>query len=118
VAAIEKLVNTLKEDFNEFNSDEYKACLSDMHNETKEFITYAKPQSDESLLVDSNMDKYESLGYLERLLYECDFEKIPAIDDERDKRERELGFNNNLGQFISLHPALNIRLAFGKMEHS
>jgi hypothetical protein len=39
-------------------------------------------------------------------LYECDFEKIPAIDDERDKRERELGFNNNLSQFIALHPGI------------
>jgi protocatechuate 3,4-dioxygenase beta subunit len=46
------------------------------------------------------------LGYLERLLYECDFEKIPAIDEERDKREKELGYNNNLSQYILQYPGI------------
>ena len=106
IAAIEKLINTLKEDFDDFDNNDYKNCLEEMHSETKEFITFSKPQAAESLLNNSNMDREESLGYLERLLYECDFEKIPAIDDERDKRERELGFNNNLSQFIALHPGI------------
>ncbi len=106
VASIEKLIASLKEDFNDFNSDEYNRCLTNMHTETKEFISFAKPQSAESLFSDNNMDREESLGYLERLLYECDFEKIPAIDEERDKREHELGFNTNLAQYIGLHPGV------------
>jgi protocatechuate 3,4-dioxygenase beta subunit len=106
IASIEKLIDTLREDFDEFDSNDYKESLRAMHNETKEFITFVKPQSIESLGINSNMDRDESLGYLERLLYECDFEKIPAIDDERDKREKELGFNNNLAQYILKYPGL------------
>ena len=106
MAAIESLIKTLKEDFDDFNSDEYKNSLDEMHDETKNFILYVKAQRPELLLDESNMDKNESMNYLERLLYECDFEKIWAIDEERAKRERELGFNNNLSQFIALHPGI------------
>jgi hypothetical protein len=106
IAAIEKLIKSLKEDFYDFNSDEYKTSLDDMQEETKNFILFVKSQRPELLLDDSNMDKSESLGYLERLLYECDFEKIWAIDEERSKREKELGFNTNLTQFITMHPGM------------
>ena len=106
ISAIEKLISTLKEDFDDFDNDDYKNCLNQMHSETKEFITFLKPQSAESLALNSNLDKDESLGYLERLLYECDFEKIPAIDEERDKREKQLGYNNNLSQYLLQNPGL------------
>lgn len=106
ISVIEKLIETLSERFDDFNVQSYQSTLSVLHNETKSFILFAKPQSAGTLLEENNVDREELLGYLERILYECDFEKISALDEERDRREEQLGFNNYLKQFIDLHPGL------------
>ena len=106
ISAIEKLIETLTERFDDFNVENYQSMLAALHNDTKSFILFAKPQPAGTLLEENNVDREELLGYLERVLYECDFEKISALDEERDRREEQLGFNNYLQQFINLHPGL------------
>lgn len=106
IAAIDKLIQSLKDDFADFIVENYKENLREMHEEAKRFIVYLSTQDAADLAKNSNLKRDEALGYLERLLYECDFEKIWVIDEERTTRENELGFNTNLDQFLAWHPGL------------
>jgi hypothetical protein len=106
IDAINKLIQTIQEDFSDFIVEEYRERLREMHEEAKRFIVYLTAQDAGEVNKNSNLAKDEALGYLERLLYEPDFEKIWAIDEERTNRENELGFNTCLDQFLSYHPGL------------
>lgn len=106
ITAINNLLKVLAVPFDLFNVDDYETKLATLEAETKGFVLFAKNLSDAILKSDNNIVKGELLDYLDRILYECDFQKISAIDDERVRREQQVGVNNYLQQYIDQNPGI------------
>lgn len=106
ISAINDLVKVLGISFEVFNIDDYENKLNALETETKSFVLFAKNLSDAVLKSENNIVKGELLDYLDRIMYECDFQKISALDDERVRREQQVGVNNYLQQYISQNPGI------------
>lgn len=114
ITAINAFNKVLDIPFDNFKIADYQAKLAVVESETKSFILFAKNVSDAILKADSNMVKGEVLDYLDRILFECDFEKITAIEDERERREKQVGVNNYLQQYINNNPGVEHRAGVSK----
>jgi len=114
ITAINAFAKVLDVPFDNFKIDAYQAKLASLETETKAFILFTKSISDALLKADSNLVKGEVLDYLDRILFECDFEKITAIDDERERREQQVGVNNYLQQYIGNNPGVEHRAGVSK----
>ena len=106
ITSIKELQKTLDTNFYDFNAGAYEAAVEAMHSETRSFIVFAKSTSAAIMSEECNIEKGELLNYLERVLYECDFEKPEAIDEEKGRREQLLGVNNYLQKYIEINPGI------------
>jgi hypothetical protein len=109
IGSINALQKVLDLPFDNFKQANYEAALGALENDTKSFILFAKSHTDAQMRDDSNITKGELLDYLDRIFYECDFEKLSALSDERDRREQKIGINNYLQQYINENPGLEHR---------
>ncbi|MEJ7679316.1 MAG: hypothetical protein WKG06_15955 [Segetibacter sp.] len=114
ISASKELLKALDVPLEDLDITDYRSKLNSLEAETRSFILFAKTFADAILKTESNIVKGELLDYLDRILFECDFQKISAIYDEKARREQLLGIGNHLKQFIALNPGIEHKAGVSK----
>lgn len=109
IASINALMDVLSFSFDQFSISDYNDRLSSLDAECRSFVLFAKNQAEDTLQNESNIIKAELLDYLNRILYECDFDQIPAIEKELERRAEQVGVNTYLQQYVNQNSGIEHR---------